>query len=101
LVTRNLDLEALVGIQNETTGGWNLVPEFTPHGWAAQLSFSPGGRLLSERVGILPGSDQANAPLDNPIAFITALQIISREKGFWMKSKIRYFSALGPTELAL
>ena len=24
-----------VGIQNENIGGWNLVPEFTPHGWAA------------------------------------------------------------------
>jgi hypothetical protein len=62
--------------------------------------YSPGGRLLSERVGILPGSDQANAPLDNPIAFITALQIISREKGFWRKSNIRNFSALNATTLA-
>ena len=24
-----------VGIQNENNGGWNLVPEFTPHTWAA------------------------------------------------------------------
>jgi hypothetical protein len=39
-----------VGIQNENIGGWNLVPEFTPHGWAAAghraLSFSPGDRSL-------------------------------------------------------
>jgi hypothetical protein len=74
-------------------------PEFTPHGWATPLSFSPGGRLLSERVGIPPGSDQANAPLDNPIAFTTALQIISRER-FLEEIKIRNFSALNATTLA-
>jgi hypothetical protein len=35
-------------------------------------------RLLNGR---LPGSDQVHAPLGNPIAFFTALQIISCEKG--------------------
>jgi hypothetical protein len=36
----------------------------------------------------LPRSDQAGAPIVDPIAFFNALQIISREKGFWRKSKI-------------
>ena len=83
----------LVGIQNKTTGEWNLVlvPEFTP-------PVSPG---VTDRIKCrLPGSDQANAPVGNPIAFFTALQIISREKGFWRKSNIRNFSALNATALA-
>jgi hypothetical protein len=58
-------------------------------------------RPVTDRIKCrLPGSDQANAPLGNPIAFFTALQIISREKGFWRKSNIRNFSALDATALA-
>ena len=79
-----------LGSQSENTGEWNLVPEFT-------LRFRP----VTDRIKCrLPGSDQANAPLGNPIAFFTALQIISREKGFWRKSNIRNFSALNATALA-
>ncbi len=37
----------------------------------------------------------------DPIAFFTALHIVSREKGFWRKSNIRTFSALDATELVL
>jgi hypothetical protein len=33
-----------------------------------------------------PGSDQANAPLSDPIAFFIASQIVAREKGFSRKS---------------
>jgi hypothetical protein len=100
----NLDSMPLgLGSKNKTTGGWNFVPEFTPHGWAAAghrtLSFSPGDRsLLNGRH--LADSDQANAALGNPIAFFTALQIISREKGFWRKPNIRNFFALNATALA-
>ncbi len=31
-----------VGIQNETTGGSNSVPEFTPHSWAAPVIIFAG-----------------------------------------------------------
>jgi hypothetical protein len=34
----------------------------------------------------LPGSNQADAPLGDPIAFFIALQIVAREKGFSRKS---------------
>ena len=43
-----------------------------------------------------PGSD---ARFGEPIAFFTALQIISREKGFSRKSDMRSFSALNATAL--
>jgi hypothetical protein len=85
------------------TGGSNLVPlsllMLGPLPVIRALSFSLGtDRLLNGRH--LAGCDQANAPLGDPIAFFTALQIVSLEKGFWRKSNIRDFSALVGTELA-
>ena len=44
--------------------------------------------------------DNFVAAFGDPIAFFTALQIVSRENGFWRKSNIRNFSALDTTELA-
>jgi hypothetical protein len=76
-----------VGIQNEN----HLRMEFSPlsslltlgpQPVIKALSFPPEtDRFLKGRH--LPGSNQANAPLGDPIAFFIALQSISREKGFW------------------
>jgi len=45
------------------------------------------------------GDDNSDAPFAEPIAFFTALQIISRENGFSRKSDIPSFSALSATAL--
>ncbi len=43
--------------------------------------------------------DNSDACFEEPTAFFTALQIISREKGFSRKSDIPSFSALSATAL--
>ena len=71
----------------------------TPQNRVLVLQNATGkGRFAAGAGGLFP--NQANAPLGDPITFFTALQIISREKGFWRKSNIRNFSALDATELA-
>src|ERR1700676_2619183 len=54
----------------------------------------------SRKGRLLPGPNQANATFGDPIAFFTALQIVSREKGFCRKSDTLSFSVLDVTELA-
>jgi hypothetical protein len=56
-------------------------------------------RLGGQRVRHLPDSNQADPPSGDPIAFFTALQIASREKGFWRKTNTLNFSALDATKL--
>ena len=77
--------------------------EFTPHAWPLPVirrsDFPRTGCFLKSKGRHLPDSNQADAPSGDPIAFFTALQIISREKGFSRKSNIRSFSALNATEL--
>jgi hypothetical protein len=53
--------------------------------------------MIGENGGS-PG-DNSDAALEEPIAFFTAAQIVSREKGFLRKSNIRNFSALNVTAL--
>ena len=43
--------------------------------------------------------DNSDAAFGDPIAFFTALQIVSRENGFSRKSDIPSFSALSATAL--
>jgi len=57
---------------------------------------SPGGRDIIGETGRLPG-DSADAALEAPIAYLTASQIISREKGFSRKLDRQSFSALNTT----
>jgi len=56
-----------------------------------------GPHVIGETGGS-PG-DNSDAALEEPIAFFTAAQIISREKGFSRKSDMRSFSALNATAL--
>ena len=46
-----------------------------------------------------PACDNSDAAFGDPIAFFTALQIVSREKGFSRKADIPSFSALNATAL--
>jgi hypothetical protein len=56
-------------------------------------------KCLDQSAAENPGFDQADSPFEDSIAFFTALQIVSREKGSARKSNIRNFSALNLTAL--